>query len=534
MVQATRPWTSFESAGSVQPRLSTPPLLQGPPGPCGCGCALTPETSYGFDVIDFAKRVLKEPLDPWQEWLVIHAGELMPDETPRFRQVLVLVARQNGKTHVLKVLGLFWLYIERVGLVLGTSTNLDYAKESWEKAVLLAEDTPALTREIKSVRRANGEQTLTVAGNGRYKIAASNRRGGRSLTVHRLIMDELREHHDWSAYNAAAPATSAVPSAQIWMITNQGDEKSVVLQSLRAQALSRTDPRLGIFEWSAPDGAAPTDVEALAAANPNLGHRINLESLMGDAIRAEAAGGDQLAGFLTEHQCRYVPMLNPAIDSKGWFDCLDPATLDGARGRLALCLDVSPDLRHATLYAAGLLEDGRARVEPVAAWSGQGCTDQLRSELGGLVAKVDPAKLGWFPSGPAAALAADLRDRDGWPPAGVEIEEIRGDVAAVCMGFAEQDFAVIFNVLAHMAGVSGLPRSAARERTADALRHVGLFEERYREMMECLPPAAYRRDGFLVGEPQDHDAETGEPRYEAFIRRGFWGRLSWLLFGVGA
>jgi ABC-2 type transport system ATP-binding protein len=30
--------------------------------------------------------------------------------------------------------------------------------------------------------------------------------------------------------------------------------------------------------------------------------------------------------------------------------------------------------------------------------------------------------------------------------------------------------------------MSGLPRSAARERTADTLRHVGLFEERYREM----------------------------------------------------
>ena len=36
--------------------------------------------------------------------------------------------------------------------------------------------------------------------------------------------------------------------------------------------------------------------------------------------------------------------------------------------------------------------------------------------------------------------------------------------------------------VAHMAAVSGLPRSAARERTADTLRHVGLFEERYREM----------------------------------------------------
>jgi ABC-2 type transport system ATP-binding protein len=32
----------------------------------------------------------------------------------------------------------------------------------------------------------------------------------------------------------------------------------------------------------------------------------------------------------------------------------------------------------------------------------------------------------------------------------------------------------------HMAELSGLPRSAARERTADVLRHVGLYEERYR------------------------------------------------------
>ena len=36
--------------------------------------------------------------------------------------------------------------------------------------------------------------------------------------------------------------------------------------------------------------------------------------------------------------------------------------------------------------------------------------------------------------------------------------------------------------VAHMAQISGLPRAAARERTAETLRHVGLFEERYREM----------------------------------------------------
>ncbi len=36
--------------------------------------------------------------------------------------------------------------------------------------------------------------------------------------------------------------------------------------------------------------------------------------------------------------------------------------------------------------------------------------------------------------------------------------------------------------VAHMARISGLPAAAARERTAEVLRHVGLYEERYRPM----------------------------------------------------
>jgi ABC-2 type transport system ATP-binding protein len=36
--------------------------------------------------------------------------------------------------------------------------------------------------------------------------------------------------------------------------------------------------------------------------------------------------------------------------------------------------------------------------------------------------------------------------------------------------------------VSHMAQISGLPASAARERTAETLRHVGLFEARYRQI----------------------------------------------------
>ncbi|MDX9975438.1 MAG: hypothetical protein RBU21_20795, partial [FCB group bacterium] len=44
--------------------------------------------------------------------------------------------------------------------------------------------------------------------------------------------------------------------------------------------------------------------------------------------------------------------------------------------------------------------------------------------------------------------------------------------------------------------------------------------ERFWEMLECLPPAAFIGAAFLVGEPFDHNALTGAPRFQAFRQRG--------------
>lgn len=420
-----------EWLGSTEPRLWTKPLRE-----------LTPETSYGFAVVGFARDVLEEPLDPWEEWAVIHGGELLPDGRPRFRQLLILVARQNGKTHLCRVLTLFWLFVEQWPLVLATSTNLDYAKESWEAVVLTAEGNEVLSPYIarNGVRKANGEQCLTTVDRCRHKIAASNRKGGRSLSVDKLVMDELREHQSYEAWNAAVPATNARPHAQIVCITNMGDDKSVVLNDLREAALAGTDPRLGLLEWSAPEDSDPTDPAAWVAANPNLGRRLDVDTIAGPAARAKAAGGEQLAGFLTEQLCMRVRSMDSAVDPGAWSRAGVVGSLDAARGRVALCLDVSPDGMHATLCAAAVVSPGMTRIEVVHTWSGIGCTQQLRADLPAWIARVKPRTLGWFPSGPAAALAADLSKvkRKGWPPPGVTVAEIGTETAAVCMGLAEQ------------------------------------------------------------------------------------------------
>jgi hypothetical protein len=411
---------------------------------------LTPNTSYGYDVIDFAERVLRHPPDPWQRWLLIHGCELLPDGRPRFRHVLVLVARQNGKTETPVILSAYWQFVEAVPLILGTSTKLDYARESWEKVVRLVESAPELAalRGRSWTRRANGEQESWTTEGARYKIAASNAEGGRSLTVHRLILDELRQHHTYEAWDAAVPAGNAVRDFQAWALSNAGDDRSVVLNELRESALrfivtGDGDRRTGIFEWSSPEDADPLDLTALGMANPNMGYRIDPETLLGAARRAVGKGGAALTGFRTENMCIRVKKLDPAVDPAAWRRCLDVGDLADARSRVALAVDVAPDQEHATLCAAAVLEDGRARVEVVAAWSGPSSTDQLRRDLPGLLAKVKPQAFGWLPNGPAAALAADLADRRksgraGWPPSGVTVAEVRGEVSAVCMGLAEQ------------------------------------------------------------------------------------------------
>jgi hypothetical protein len=464
-VEAVDDQTGETIRGSLLPRIYTPPLIDGPPGPCGCGCALTPDTSYGFDLVEFADAI-GWPLDPWQRWNAIHMGELMPDGRPRFRMVLILVARQNGKTVLCRILTLYWMLVQRVPLIIGTNTSRETAKASWREVIEFALETDATRTEFGSrrqaVRETLGEESFRTSGchercrtdhehrpRSVFQFAAPNRRAGRSKTVHRAILDELREHQDWETYKALIKAMTAVPDAQAVAITNQGDALSVVLDSLRTSALEfietgRGDSRLFLSEYSAPSGSDVTDARAIAQANPDLGNRIRIESIMGEAIRAKANGGEELTGYKTETLCMRVALLDPAIDPDSWKACgvdrADAVDLAQHRRNVALCLDVAQDGTHATLVAAAHL-DGITHLDVQRTWHGKDWSARLRAELPDLVAKIKPRVLAWFPQGPGAALAADLRKRKGaraWPPRGVRLQEITGDVPAVCMGFADR------------------------------------------------------------------------------------------------
>jgi hypothetical protein len=395
--------------GRVEPRLFTPPLRK-----------LTRRTSRGYEVADFAEKVLGEPALPWQRWLWVHALETNPDQTYRFRVVLVLVARQNGKTRSVSVVSLWRMYIDGARLILSSAQDLSFGREVWADAISVIQSVPDLAAELHEPRRVNGDEQFSLTNGARWKISAANEKAGRGLSVDLVALDELRTQTKWDAWSSLSKTTQARRSGQVWCASNAGDDRSIVLNGLREAALSGRDDSIGLFEWSGADGCDLDDRKAWRQANPGLGHLITERAL------TSSLATDPPEVFRSEVLCQRVTALDTAIDMPAWTDCRDRvATLASLRARVAVVVDVSVDSAHVSAVAAALAGDGRVRVEPVGAWSGTG---KAREELPGLLKKITPATVGWFPSGPGAALAPLFTDR----------ATIRGtDVTAACMGFAD-------------------------------------------------------------------------------------------------
>lgn len=235
--------------GSAVPRVWTPPLR-----------TLTPETSLGFDVIEFARDDLGIELLPWQRWLAIHMLELREDgRTLRFRKAIVLVARQNGKSTFMQVIALYMMLVFAWPLVLGTAQDLGTAEEVWEEVVGILDDDEELSALVDRVTKVNGKKALKLTTGERYLVKAANRRAGRGLRGNLVILDELREQTTWAAWAAITKTTNAQERALVVGISNAGDLNSVVLRQQRL-ALHKA---LGD-----PDGL-DTGGELLAAVTPD-------------------------------------------------------------------------------------------------------------------------------------------------------------------------------------------------------------------------------------------------------------------------
>lgn len=354
--------------GVTEPRIWTPPMRR-----------LTKNTSLGFAAIEYAKTILNMELYPWQEWALIHALEIVGDlKTPewrfRFRTVLFMVSRQNGKTELSKVIASFFLNVLQVKNVFGTSLSMDKAEEVWEAVIAEQETHEALARDIQTVARRNGGKKLVLTGQRTYKVGAPTRRAGRGDANDLVMLDEVREERDWETWSAAVASTSAKPNGMTVCFSNAGDPDSIVLRQIRSQAIEKIQgtkasdfggnvdaDALGLFEWSAPENAQTDDIKALAQANPALGYGKMTE-------RALMANRETFpeAKFRSECLCQQVETILPEPFPEGaWLGGQDADSYIREDSELFWGIDMSQDRKYTTIAVCGMREDGNLHVELV-------------------------------------------------------------------------------------------------------------------------------------------------------------------------
>jgi hypothetical protein len=384
--------------GATEPRLFTQPLRP-----------LTPETSLGFEFIEFAQEVVGIELLPWQRWWAIHAFELNEDGRFRFRTVMTLVARQNGKTILMKLVALWKMYLGHAREVLGVAQTRDVAKDTWQECIDMADEVEDLAAELSGKpRQANGQEVFQLLNGARYRIAAANRKGGRSKSIDLLMIDEVREWLDKAgqeAWGAISKTTMARRNSQTMVFSNAGDKRSLVLKTLRASGINKRAITSGLFEWSAPDGCKLDDRDGWAQANPSLGY--SDETVSEESIQA-SLDTDPAPVFRTEVLCQEVDSLTEALDLASWNSMADPAYIIQAleSPRVVLGVETSIDGLHTSLIAVAESPDGLYYVEPVDGWDD---TTLAAVQLREWVKKILPAAIAWLPGGPSGPIAADVR-----------------------------------------------------------------------------------------------------------------------------
>lgn len=154
--------------------------------------------------------------------------------------------------------------------------------------------------------------------------------------------------------------------------------------------------RLAYFEWSAEDGAAHDDSEALAQANPALGYRITPDAIETErqALEAEDFARERLGIFPED-----IEHIEPAIAEADWLACRSPKSKRG--NPLVLAFEVSVDRKWSVIAAAGPSTAGGTHVEVIENRRGTGWTIERLLEL---QQAHKPAAIICNPAGPAGGL----------------------------------------------------------------------------------------------------------------------------------
>jgi phage terminase large subunit-like protein len=308
----------------------------------------------------------------YQKWLLRHAFEIYPQGHPkagklRFRQVLILMGRQNGKTEIGAGAGIYGLRRTPGDQILGVASNAQQAGVLYRRTMGAIDKLAALKKRFRKLTETRGIRSLEGSI---YQIRAAK---AESMQGEPLAMGLMDEVHivKMDLHQAMLAGLGGRDNAILLMISTAGDETSELLNMLQkkgdeAIAADLDKNRFGYFVYEAPEAQIPDDrdtlIEWLKLANPKYaeGHG-DIENLLSD-----------METMLPNDIIRYH--LNRCVNSTSIFIGLDEWThLQRAKGSTMphdgpeiFSIERTREWSHATICATRKGKDGKIHTEIVA------------------------------------------------------------------------------------------------------------------------------------------------------------------------
>lgn len=406
MADQNNPELNRPILGSAIPRIHTP---------------FNPEQpSRGQELIDLAKQI-DAPLLPWQEFVALNAHKIKPDGRWQYPQVGIMVSRQSGKSHLMRLRILAGLILWDEPLQIIAAHKLHIALEHFNQIIDVLENNDWLANQVKRVRRVNGQEEVQMLSGNRLRVVASNNAGRGLAKVSTAMLDELREYKNNDGWSAITKTQLASPNPQLWGLSNAGDDTSVPLINLRERGLQTVGGQsdsVAWFEWSAPMGCRVDDWEAIAQANPALGHTIHPDNIAAMLKEDEAI-------VRTEILCQFLNTIQSPFPIDAWPKCADTDWVVDPTKQVFAAFDITPRRNHAALVLGQMLDDGRIGLSLVQTWETDTSLDDLRlaSGIADWVRKFEITEVA-YSKNTGSNVAARLQS------AGIQTKDIDGRVFA--------------------------------------------------------------------------------------------------------
>lgn len=313
----------------------------------------TQNQTKGNEVIQLASE-MGMPLMPWQEYVIRDGCRIKPDGTWQSKTNCLLIARQNGKTTLLKFRILAGLFLWDEKLQIGAAQNRDVALEVFRSVAEMIDGFSWLSSKVKAVTRANGREEIELKNGCRYKIVAPRPGSSRGLSATTVYIDEARMHSDTSGFAALAYTLQASKNPSMWITSNAGDIKSTLLNQMRQRAYykieNNTDDDIAYWEWSAEAGLKLSDRKGWIQANPALGHTITEDVL-------QARMGDDPVVIQTEMLCQWVDVMQSPWSPGHWNGCEKPGLKLLPDRSTWIGVEIAPDRSGFAIVGTQILDD---------------------------------------------------------------------------------------------------------------------------------------------------------------------------------